>query len=40
MSVRKRTWTTSNGVTKEAWVADYVDQSARRSLTQVSAPFL
>src|SRR5258708_13568732 len=29
MSVRKRTWTT-NGVTKEAWVVDYVDQQGHR----------
>ena len=27
MSVRKRTWTTSKGVEKEAWVVDYVERS-------------
>ncbi len=27
MSVRKRTWTTAKGLTKEAWVVDYVDRS-------------
>jgi len=27
MSVRKRTWTTAKGVTKEAWIVDYVDRS-------------
>jgi integrase len=27
MSVRKRIWTTSRGVEKEAWVVDYVDKS-------------
>jgi integrase len=32
MSVRKRTWTTSKGVTKEAWIADYVDQSGKRHI--------
>jgi integrase len=26
MSVRKRTWTTSKGVEKDAWVVDYVDK--------------
>jgi hypothetical protein len=26
MSVRKRTWTTPKGETKEAWVVAYVDQ--------------
>jgi hypothetical protein len=26
MSVRKRSWTTSKGVEKEAWVVDYVDR--------------
>ena len=26
MSVRKRTWKTSKGVEKEAWVVDYVDR--------------
>ena len=32
MSVRKRIWTTSKGVEKEAWVVDYVDQSGKRRL--------
>jgi len=32
MSVRKRTWTTSNGEQKEAWVVDYVDQGRERRL--------
>jgi integrase len=32
MSVRKRTWTTSKGVDKEAWVVDYVDQAGKRHL--------
>lgn len=32
MSVRKRTWTTSAGVEKEAWVVDYVDQHTKRRL--------
>ena len=32
MSVRKRAWTTSRGVEKEAWVVDYVDQAGRRHL--------
>src|SRR5271165_6855081 len=32
MSVRKRAWTTSKGVEKEAWVVDYVDQSGKRRL--------
>jgi integrase len=27
MSVRKRTWTTSNGETKEAWIVDYRDRA-------------
>src|SRR5580698_8573555 len=26
MSVRKRTWTTAKGETREAWVVDYVDK--------------
>jgi len=34
MSVRKRKWTTSKGVEKEAWVVDYVDgQGVRRLKT-------
>jgi integrase len=32
MSVRKRAWTTSKGVQKEAWVVDYVDQAGKRHL--------
>ena len=32
MSVRKRAWTTSLGVAKEAWVVDYVDQAGTRRL--------
>lgn len=32
MSVRKRAWTTSKGVDKEAWVVDYVDQAGKRRL--------
>jgi integrase len=32
MSVRKRTWTTSKGVEKEAWIVDYVDQKGNRHL--------
>lgn len=32
MSVRKRTWTTSKGVEKEAWIVDYMDQGRKRRL--------
>jgi integrase len=32
MSVRKRAWTTSKGLEKEAWVVDYVDQIGKRRL--------
>jgi integrase len=32
MSVRKRAWTTSKGLEKEAWVVDYVDQAGKRHL--------
>jgi integrase len=32
MSVRKRTWTTRQGETKEAWIVDYTDQNGRRHL--------
>jgi integrase len=32
MSVRKRTWTTRKGETKEAWVVDYADQNGKRHL--------
>lgn len=27
LSVRKRTWTTSKGIEREAWVVDYVDKT-------------
>jgi integrase len=30
MSVRKRKWTTADGVVKEAWLVDYVDQHGKR----------
>jgi integrase len=32
MSVRKRTWTTSRGEAKEAWIVDYSDQAGTRRL--------
>jgi integrase len=32
MSVRKRTWTTAKGETKEAWIVDYVDQEGDRHI--------
>lgn len=32
MSVRKRTWTTRKGETKEAWIVDYVDQEGDRHI--------
>ncbi len=32
MSIRKRAWTTGKGEKKEAWVADYVDQSGKRHI--------
>lgn len=32
MSVRKRTWTTSKGEKKEAWIVDYVDQQGGRHM--------
>src|SRR5262245_11680480 len=32
MSVRKRTWTTSKGEEREAWVVDYVDQHGERHI--------
>lgn len=32
MSIRKRTWQTTTGETKEAWVADYVDQAGKRHI--------
>src|SRR5258708_38650517 len=30
MSVRKRTWKTAKGETKECWIVDYVDQHGER----------
>ena len=32
MSVRKRTWSTSRGETKEAWIVDYTDQDGERHI--------
>jgi integrase len=32
MSVRKRTWTTTTGEQKEAWVVDYTDQNGQRHI--------
>jgi hypothetical protein len=32
MSVRKRTWKTTKGEIKEAWVVDYSDQAGKRHL--------
>lgn len=32
MSVRKRTWTTSKGEQRQAWVVDYVDQAGDRCI--------
>jgi integrase len=32
MSVRKRQWTTGNGLAKEAWVVDYADAKGKRRL--------
>jgi integrase len=32
MSIRKRAWTTTKGEKKEAWIADYTDQSGRRHI--------
>jgi integrase len=32
MSVRKRTWKSPNGETREAWVVDYVDQHGERHI--------
>jgi integrase len=32
MSVRKRTWKTSGGTEKQAWVVDYFDQAGKRHL--------
>jgi integrase len=32
VSVRKRTWVTRRGETKEAWVVDYADQNGKRRL--------
>ena len=36
MSVRKRTWTTRKGETKEAWIVDYTDQNGKRHLKTFS----
>jgi hypothetical protein len=33
MSVRKRTWTTSTGEKKEAWIVDYTDKAGRHIKT-------
>jgi integrase len=32
MSVRKRTWKSKNGETREAWIVDYSDQLGSRHL--------
>jgi integrase len=32
MSVRKRTWTTSKGEQREAWIVDYIDQDGDRHI--------
>src|SRR5262245_57433106 len=32
MSVRKRTWKSRNGETKEAWIVDYADQNGERHI--------
>jgi integrase len=32
MSVRKRKWTTSKGVEREAWIVDYMDQEGERHI--------
>ena len=32
MSVRKRSWKTSKGVVKEAWIVDYTDQAGERHI--------
>jgi integrase len=36
MSVRKRTWTTSKGETKEAWIVDYKDRAKNRVMRTFS----
>ena len=36
MSVRKRSWITSKGVEREAWIVDYVDQGGERRLKTFS----
>jgi integrase len=36
MSIRKRTWKTTKGDAKEAWVVDYVDQAGKRRLKTFS----
>jgi hypothetical protein len=30
MSIRKRTWKTTRGDAREAWIVDYVDQGGKR----------
>jgi IS30 family transposase len=32
MSVRKCTWTTRKGETREAWIVDYIDQNCKRHI--------
>jgi integrase len=32
MSVRKRTWKTAKGETREAWIVDYLDQNGKRHI--------
>ena len=32
MSIRERTWTTSTGAEKSAWVVDYTDQNGKRHI--------
>src|SRR3954447_22625442 len=36
MSIRKRSWKTSKGEEREAWVVDYVDQAGKRHLKTFS----
>lgn len=36
MSVRKRTWTTTKGENKEAWIVDYTDQDGERHIQTFS----
>ena len=37
MSIRKRTWKTSKGESKEAWIVDYLDQGGKRRLKTFGA---